>query len=96
MSVKSSKLSAHPTRVIDWLPNLRNFCLYFHNFRGLVSLRNSIPVFSAGVGRTGTYIVVDWMLSLIERELETIDIYNSVAFLRTRRRSMVQTQVSLL
>ncbi|XP_046853383.1 receptor-type tyrosine-protein phosphatase delta-like isoform X2 [Xenia sp. Carnegie-2017] len=46
---------------------------------------------SAGVGRSGTFIVIDAMLSRIQNE-ETIDIYNYVRYLRTRRMHMVQTE----
>ncbi|KAL9973643.1 hypothetical protein ACROYT_G020124 [Oculina patagonica] len=46
---------------------------------------------SAGVGRTGTFMVIDSMLDRIKAE-STIDIYNFVAYLRTRRTAMVQTE----
>ena len=51
-----------------------------------------MSVFSAGVGRTGTFMVVDSMLDRIKAE-NTIDIFNFVAYLRTRRTAMVQTEV---
>jgi netrin-G3 ligand len=47
---------------------------------------------SAGVGRTGTYIVIDTMLDRA-KDTETIDIYGCVKFLRTRRAQMVQTEI---
>ena len=50
---------------------------------------------SAGVGRTGTFIVIDTMLDRIKAE-GTIDIFNFVAYLRTRRTAMVQTEVSIV
>ena len=62
------------------------------DFCVLVSLRSSAFVFSAGVGRTGTFMVVDSMLDRIKAE-NTLDIYNFVAYLRTRRTAMVQTEV---
>ncbi|XP_062509499.1 receptor-type tyrosine-protein phosphatase F-like isoform X2 [Corticium candelabrum] len=46
---------------------------------------------SAGVGRTGTFIVIDTMLERIEYG-EPIDIYSCVASLRTKRQDMVQTE----
>ncbi|XP_062509482.1 receptor-type tyrosine-protein phosphatase epsilon-like [Corticium candelabrum] len=46
---------------------------------------------SAGVGRTGTFIVIDTMLERIE-DGEPIDIYSCVASLRTKRQDMVQTE----
>lgn len=49
-------------------------------------------VFSAGVGRSGTYIVIDAMLDKIKAE-NTVDIFNYVAYLRSRRTAMVQTEV---
>ena len=49
---------------------------------------------SAGVGRSGTFIVVDSMLARIQHE-QTIDIYNYVRYLRTRRMFMVQTEVKI-
>ena len=49
---------------------------------------------SAGVGRSGTFIVIDCMLARIQSE-QTIDIYNYVRYLRTRRMFMVQTEVSV-
>lgn len=47
---------------------------------------------SAGVGRTGTFMVIDSTLDRIKAE-STIDIFNFVAYLRTRRTAMVQTEV---
>ncbi|XP_044176026.1 receptor-type tyrosine-protein phosphatase S-like [Acropora millepora] len=46
---------------------------------------------SAGVGRTGTFVVVDSTLDRIKAE-NTIEIFNYVAYLRTRRTAMVQTE----
>ena len=54
-----------------------------------------VSYFSAGVGRTGTFIVIDSMLDRVKAE-STIDIFNFVAYLRTRRTAMVQTEVSTL
>lgn len=48
--------------------------------------------FSAGVGRSGTFIVIDAMLDRIKAE-KTVDIFNYVAYLRSRRTAMVQTEV---
>ena len=46
---------------------------------------------SAGVGRTGCYIVIDTMLDRIRNE-KTIDIYGHVTCLRAQRNFMVQTE----
>lgn len=48
---------------------------------------------SAGVGRSGTFIVIDAMLDRIKAE-NTVDIFNYVAYLRSRRTAMVQTEVN--
>ena len=47
---------------------------------------------SAGVGRTGTFMVVDTMLQRINKERD-VDVFGCVSMLRTQRMSMVQTQV---
>ncbi|XP_055296000.1 tyrosine-protein phosphatase Lar isoform X7 [Sitodiplosis mosellana] len=46
---------------------------------------------SAGVGRTGCYIVIDSMLERMKHE-KTIDIYGHVTCLRAQRNYMVQTE----
>ena len=51
------------------------------------------PLFSAGVGRTGTFIGIFAMLDMIEAT-QTVDIYNFVCQMRTQRTHMVQVEVS--
>jgi len=46
---------------------------------------------SAGVGRTGCFILIDEMLERSARE-GTIDVYNCLQYLRSRRINMVQTE----
>ena len=46
---------------------------------------------SAGVGRTGAFIVIDSMLERIKHE-KTIDVYGHVTCLRAQRNYMVQTE----
>ncbi|XP_065069823.1 receptor-type tyrosine-protein phosphatase mu-like [Rhopilema esculentum] len=46
---------------------------------------------SAGVGRTGCFVLIDVMLERFAKE-KTIDVYNYLHYLRTRRINMVQTE----
>ena len=48
---------------------------------------------SAGVGRTGTFIVLDAMLQRMEHE-KTLDIYNYLLSIRQQRVKMVQNEVN--
>ena len=48
---------------------------------------------SAGVGRTGTFIVLDSMLERLEKE-KTVNVYEFLTNMRRKRIQMVQTQVS--
>ena len=70
-----------------WNKVLKNF-LFF-------SCLNVFYIFcccSAGVGRTGTFVVMDSQLQRIEQE-KTLDIYNYVMHIRSQRNFMVQTEV---
>ena len=49
---------------------------------------------SAGVGRTGTFIVLDSMLERL-RDEDTINVYEFVSQMRSKRQFMVQTLVSV-
>ena len=50
-----------------------------------------LSYFSAGVGRTGAFIVIDSMLERMKHE-RTVDIYGHVTCLRAQRNYMVQTE----
>ena len=50
--------------------------------------------FSAGVGRTGTYIAIDYLIQQARAE-GNIDVMTLVHQMRTQRVNMVQTRVSL-
>lgn len=48
--------------------------------------------FSAGVGRTGTFVAVDYLLRKIEMD-SSIDVFHLVLEMRSHRTNMVQTLV---
>lgn len=54
------------------------------------SLPPSLPI-SAGVGRTGCFIVIDAMLERMKHE-KSVDIYGHVTCMRAQRNYMVQTE----
>ena len=54
----------------------------------------TVFIVSAGVGRTGIFIVVDYSFQKLKQEKQ-VDIFNLVKELRTQRPFMVQTLVSL-
>ena len=49
--------------------------------------------YSAGVGRTGTFIAVDYLLQHLDSH-DYVDIYGIVYKMRMQRNCMVQTKVS--
>lgn len=60
--------------------------------RPLISLTPSpLAPHSAGVGRTGCFIVIDAMLERIKPE-KTVDVYGHVTLMRSQRNYMVQTE----
>ena len=50
---------------------------------------------SAGVGRTGTFILLDHVMQQMKRE-GTLSIYNILKGMRGQRMKMVQTEVAVL
>ena len=59
------------------------------NFQGFTVLT---CFFSAGVGRSGTFVVLDTLLQRIKTQ-DTVDIFGAVSELRKDRVWMVQTEV---
>ena len=47
---------------------------------------------SAGVGRTGTFVVIDSMIRRIRSGIDTLDVFGHVSLLRSQRNFMVQTE----
>ncbi len=52
-------------------------------------------IYSAGVGRTGCFILIDAMLERIDNDEGTVDVFNYLQYMRTRRINMVQTLVRI-
>lgn len=53
-----------------------------------------LPVFhSAGVGRTGTFIVIDSMIDMMHME-QRVDVFGFVSRIREQRCQLIQTDVS--
>ena len=73
----------HPTSILMFIRRIQN-----------ANPADSGPVIvhcSAGVGRTGCYIVIDTMLERLKYE-KTVDIYGHVTCLRSQRNYMIQTE----
>ena len=49
---------------------------------------------SAGVGRTGAFVVIDAMMESAQNK-KVVDVFNYVQLMRKNRISMVQTEVRL-
>ena len=56
-------------------------------------MKLAVICFSAGVGRTGTFLTLDWSLEKAEAE-GIVDVFALVKLLREYRVNMVQTLVS--
>ena len=53
-----------------------------------------VPLRSAGVGRTGTFIVIDSMIDMMHME-QRVDVFGSVSRIREQRCQLIQTDVSV-
>lgn len=49
--------------------------------------------YSAGVGRTGTFIVIDAMIDMMHAE-QKVDVFGFVSKIREQRSQLIQTDVS--
>ena len=65
-------------------------CRYSYNSKILEIIK--VFVFSAGVGRTGTFITIDHVLEQVEKEV-VVDIPGVINKIRTQRMKLVQTVV---
>ena len=61
----------------------------------IININTLHMTFSAGVGRTGTFITLDAMMERL-KERDDLNIFEFVNEMRTRRKQMVQTLVSTL
>lgn len=65
--------------------------IYICKFSPKMRVLHLLFDYSAGVGRTGCFIVIDAMLERIKHE-KTVDIYGHVTLMRAQRNYMVQTE----
>ena len=74
-------------------PNLVDY-ISMYKWHGIPLCFVWISTFSAGVGRSGTFITLDAMMERL-KERDDLNIFEFVNEMRTRRMCMVQTMVSL-
>jgi len=68
-------------------------CFHARRFVSLLSSWFVLCLCSAGVGRTGTFIVIDAMIDMMHAE-QKVDVFGCVAKIREQRSQLVQTDVS--
>lgn len=79
---------ADKTSLIHFIQRIRRNHPYFNSSPLLVHC-------SAGVGRTGTFITLDSMIQRMKSE-DTLDIFEFIRQMRSRRPLMVQTEVRII
>ena len=78
----------NPTDAGPSITHCRFVYIFINNVLFLLIFQLFVYIFSAGVGRTGAFIVIDSMLERIKHE-KTIDVYGHVTCLRSQRNYMV-------
>ena len=78
----------NPTDAGPSITHCRFVYIFINNVWFLFNFQLFVYIFSAGVGRTGAFIVIDSMLERIKHE-KTIDVYGHVTCLRSQRNYMV-------
>ncbi len=83
------KVSYVPSKIsnlnIQDLPSVQTFTMWLLQWFPII--------FSAGVGRTGTFIAIDSLLEQAKQEDE-VDVYGYTCVMRSNRVNMIQTLVS--
>lgn len=72
---------------IEYEINLLLFFIFFYSYF-------FISLYSAGIGRSGCFILIDAMLEQIDHQ-GTVDVYSYFKYLRSRRINMVQNVVGV-
>ncbi|KAM3721503.1 Tyrosine-protein phosphatase non-receptor type [Dirofilaria immitis] len=74
------------------------FIGFLQEVRGTGLLSGKEPTIvhcSAGIGRSGTFVVADSVLSMIEQDVKTIDVRNLIVEMRKSRMGLIQTPQQL-